>query len=226
MTPLPSPGSVIRVRLFWASTATNEFGSRFFIRYSGGPPNASDLNTFCTNISTYYGSDLAQYCNNSISLVNVEAVDLSSDSGAEGLWTGNIEGTRGTASLPEDVCVLVNFRILRRYRGGKPKLYLPPGVDGDLENESSWNGSYISDVSTAWGTFMASILADTFGSFDPVDNVNISFYESFMPFKEPSGRYRNIPQQRVTPLVDSITGHSVRAEIASQRRRRTAFVTP
>lgn len=226
MPPLPSPGNIIRLRFFWATSATNEFGSRIFLKYSGGPPTAGDLTTLCSNASAHYGAQLAAYTGTAVSLVTIEAIDLSSNTGAEGRWTGNIEGTRSGANLPDDVCTLLNFQIGRRYRGGKPKIFLPPGVAQDMFNNVSWTAGFISAVSSAWGTFMADVLADTYSSFTLTDNVNVSFYEGFTPFQEPSGRYRNIPKQRTNPLVDLITGHSVKAEIGSQRRRRTAFIQP
>jgi hypothetical protein len=155
-----------------------------------------------------------------------DAVDLASATGNSGVATATHEGTRGSEFVPDDACVIVNFKIGRRYRGGKPKIFLPPGDATDIQTSNQWTSAYSGAVSSAWTTFMAAVLADTYGSMVLQDNASISYYEGFTAFKEPSGRYRNIPTPRTTPLVDLITGHTVSQLIGSQRRRRTSFVTP
>lgn len=223
MAPLPSPGNIIRVHLRWGPSDTNQWASRFFLKYTGGPPTASDLNTLCTNVMTHYVATLLGYVQNNIYFTEVAAVDLSSDSGAEGIWSGSEQGTNGTGVVPEDACIQVNFQIPRRYRGGKPKLFLPPASSAHVVNLNDWDSTVVSGVTTAWGTFMSDILADTYSSFTLTDNVNVSFYSGFTVFITPSGRARNLPKARTSPLVDPISNHAVRAEIGSQRRRRTAF---
>ena len=222
MAPLPSPGNVVRCHLQWGPSSTNIWGSRFYLKYTGGPPTTADLNTFCSNVRSHYVATLLAYMQNNLFLQEVAALDLSSDTGNEGVYSGSDEGTNGSGATPEDACILVNFQIPRHYRGGHPKMFLPPAASTHLSNENQWDSATVTGVQSAWGTFISDILADTYSSMVLSDNCNISYYNGFTPFKMPSGRYRNIPTPRVTPLVDLISGHTVRPLIGSQRRRRTS----
>jgi hypothetical protein len=223
MPALPSPGKVIRVHLRWGPSDTNQWGSRFYITYSGGPPNSADMATFASNVFGFCGGNIMPLVESNIFLTETTVVDLNTDTGAEGSHTGSTAGGDGSGLVPEDVCALINHVIPRRYRGGKPKIFLPPGGLGALADDKSWTNTFTGNMTAAWEAFVAATLADAFASFTPVNIVNVSFYKGFTPFAEPSGRYRNIPTARATPLVDPISSSSCRGEIGSQRRRRTAI---
>lgn len=225
MAPLPSPGNVIKVRLFWQGATGNEFSSRFFLEYTGGPAGVVDLDSLCGNIASDYVSYLLPWLSDSYTFVAVDAEDLSSDTGNSGQalvsHTGALSG-----DVPDNCAINISFEIARRYRGGKPKIFLPPAGSGNLGSPSSWNSSTVTGVQTNWGDFMTSVLGGSYGTFALVNNVNVSYYKGFTVFITPSGRARNIPTLRATPVLDLITNHTVRSQIGSQRRRRSADVTP
>lgn len=225
MPALPSPGAVVRVQMVWEITGGHEFGSRFFLSYTGGPPSSTDLNNLCANVEGHFNGEFLSHITTEKVLIEVNAVDLSSDTGATGQWTGSVAGTDGSTSLPSDVCTNVGFVINRRYRGGRPKIFLPTGSNADLASTDTWSSTYVAAINTAWGSFMGSVLADTYGSFTLSDNCNVSFYQGFTVFTGPTGRASNRPTPRTTPKVDNIINHECKQEIASQRRRR-ASVSP
>jgi hypothetical protein len=99
---------------------------------------------------------------------------------------------------------LISFKIARRYKGGKPRIYLPMGVSAQLNNPVSWQSTYTSAVDSTWGAFVAGVIAATPNA--SVDqHVSVSYYNDKAP--------------RATPVVDNVLTHSTSPIPASQRRR-------
>lgn len=223
MPALPSPGPVVHVELTFEDSADNTFGSRFFLEYTGGPPNVADMDSLATNIREHWSSDMAELQVTALSLKQVIATDLSSDMGNVGIDSTVVAGTRSGTGLLDDNSACINFKIARRYRGGKPKIFLPLGVTTDTASARTWTAGFITSVNTQWGAFIAAILGDTYTSFTLSDNVNVSYYKGFTVDTNPAtGRARNRPNVRATPVVDNITGHDLRSIVGSQRRRLTS----
>ena len=221
MPALPSPGQVLRITFKTGDGASIEAGSRFFVTYgpSGTVPNGTDLNTLATDVANAWEAHLANSVSTEESLHGVEIVDLSSSSGAEGVWTGTKAGLNSAASLVASACAVVNHQISRRYRGGRPRTYVRMGTTSDLTGTNQWNGTFLSGALTNWEAFIAAVLATSGLSITLGDIVNVSFYEGFTTFTTPSGRVRNIPTVRATPKIDNITGSAIAVKLGSQRRR-------
>jgi hypothetical protein len=214
----PVPGA-LRIAFAINNGDSHLAGSRFFVNYTGGPPTADNLNTFATAVSAAWGSHLAPLTRVDEALETVNITDLSTDSAALGAWAGSIEGTRGGNDLVGNACAIVNHQISRRYRGGRPRTYLRCGVDGDLDQSNTWTSDFQSAVLTGWQAFVADILSTTGIGIALVDDINISYYSGNRVFTGPTGRARNIPIPRATPLVDPIIDSSVSHKVGSQRRR-------
>lgn len=223
MPALPSPGKVFRVHLRFGPSDLNQWGVRFYISYTGGPPNAGDTSDFADITFGLFGTNIMPLVESNLFLTECQVIDLSSPTGAEGLFTGSVAGGDSSGIVPEDVCVIINHDIGRRYRGGKPKTFLPPAGVGGLADDKSWSSGTVSAFTAAWEAAIAAMLAVTEGTFSPSNIVSVSYYHGFTVFTEPSGRARNIPTVRPAPLVDNITSSAARGLVGSQRRRRTAI---
>ena len=219
MPALPSPGSVLQCQFLAGDNASIEAGSRFFLKYTSAAPSSADLTTLATDISVAWGEHIAGAVMDGESLHGVTVIDLSSDVGNEGIWTGTVAGTREGSALPASACAVVNHSIARRYRGGRPRTYLRAGVEADMATNNTWDSTFLTEVLGAWQAFISQILGDTPGSIVLSDIINVSFYKGFTVFTTPSGRARNIPTPRETPVLDNIVNSSVAVKIGSQRRR-------
>lgn len=222
MPPLPSPGKVIRTALkfSWGSGETG--GTRFYIGYSSSPPTAANLNTYVGEVASLVNSDLAPLISEGISLIEVTAADLESTSGAEATNTVSDPGTRAGAALPMNVCAVVDYIIGRHYRGGKPRGYWPFGIASDMASDQTWDGTLISAVNSAFGTWMAAILAYSGDSITKTNHLNVGYYQGVnTPTTLPSGRVKQSSKLLTTPNVDQVTTHQMRTIIGSQRRRLT-----
>jgi hypothetical protein len=219
MPPLAPPGPVIRCSFQTTDGASHVAGSRFFLKYSGGTPTSADLNTLASDISTAWGAHVAGVVLNSEHLTQVVCTDLSSDTGNEGTWDGSVAGTLGGSSLPANIAACVNHSIARRYRGGRPRTFLRCGTQGTMATPNEWTNDFQGEVQSAWEGWIAAILALSGFGFTLLDDVNVSWYSGNTVFTTPTGRARNIPVARVTPIVDNITASTVAIKLGSQRRR-------
>lgn len=192
---------------------------RFFVSYSGSVPTATELDTFCTSISSAWNTNLKSFAFSDVTLTSVEAIDLSSGTGASGLWTGAIAGTNTGEPLPANAAFIVKFLIDRRYRGGHPKVYLPYLVAESLDSVQEWLSATAAGLVTAFAAFMTDLLTDGWSGAGGMEHVAVSFFHGFTNFLESSGRYRAIPTARSTPVVDIIHGYAANPKVGSQRRR-------
>jgi len=220
MPPLPPVTSPPCIRIEWetADDAAISAGSRIYVSYTGSPPSTADLNSLATAVMTAWSDNLKADVGSAEALVSVVTTDLSSDSAAQGGWSGSVGGT-ATGELPASAAVLVNHQIARRYRGGRPRTYVRMGTTANLMGTNRWSAGAIATFLSEWQAFVAQILATTGIGVTLDDIVNISYYKGFTAFETPSGRYKNISTLRGTPVVDVITDSTVATKIGSQRRR-------
>ena len=216
MTVVPLPDvPCVRVNLVYADNAGNKLGNRFFFRYTGGPPVSADLSTIAAAIGAAWETNLAPLTSTDIGLTLVDVLDIATDAGASGSSATGWDGSRSGTGLPIQSTANIKFNIARRYRGGKPKIYWPAGVVGDLENQAQWATDFINDVQTGTAAFFAAVSALTEASISMGGHVNLSYYKGFVNVTNSSGRERAAPTYRATALSDLITGYAYDLVIGS-----------
>jgi hypothetical protein len=154
------------------------------------------------------------------SFLPVAAEDLSSATGAVAVGTITNAGSRAGGAIAPGTSLMIQFLIARRYRGGKPKIFLPLGVSSDITAGAVWASALLSSTITGWNAMIASIVAAGWTAAGTLSQVSVSYYNGFTVVTNPvTHRARNVPTLRVAPTVDTVTGISVETELASQRRR-------
>lgn len=223
MTVVPLPASpCVRVRLIYSNGAGLEAGNRFYLSYSGSAPTGANCTTLASDIATAWNTDIAPLVSGDYDLVEVDVLDIATDSGLSGQWMGSHAGSRAGTGLPNQCATNIEFGLSRRYRGGKPRIYLTGGVETDQADGSNWNSTYIDAVNAGVAAFFAAIAALSVGAMGTLAHVNLSYYSGFTNITNSSGRERAVPKYRAAALVDSVTGYFCKREISSQRRRRTS----
>lgn len=223
MTPPPLPATpCVRVRLDYSQTDGFSGGSRFFLSYSGSAPTGANCSTLASDIATQWATDFPSWINVDWALTEVDVLDIASDSGLSGQWSGSHPGTRSGGALPAQVAGVCEFGIARRYRGGKPRMFLPPGVISDLADPGHWISGYLAGLSAAPAALMAGIETLSIGAMGTLAHVNLSYYKGFTNITNSSGRTRAVPSYRSSALVDTVTGYFGKARLGSQNRRRAA----
>jgi hypothetical protein len=166
---------------------------------------------------------MAQHLYTGSVMTGTQVTDLASTSGAFGVDTTNVNGTEAGSALPAGTAYLINFKIARKYRGGKPRCYLPLGVAADLATRANWLSTNITNTTTHFTAFIAGFVGQVAGTTTISGHVNVSYYSGFtnVAYGSPT-KYRRVPTLRATPLVDAITSYAVQPSPASQRRRNLA----
>jgi hypothetical protein len=178
--------------------------------------------TLATDIATKWGAELMPNFQSVWTLNEVDVLDIATDTGLSGQWTGAIPGTASGSGLPANCAINIEFGIARRYRGGKPRMYLPPSIDENTASDTHWNATVVNNIAAAVQATMSYIEGLSVGSMGTLQHVNLSYYDGFTNITNSSGRTRAVPKYRTAALVDTVTGYFGKTLIASQRRRRTA----
>jgi hypothetical protein len=223
MTPRPLPASpCVQCSLDYGQEDGFLAGNRFFLSYSGSAPTAANCATLAADIGASWNTNLAPVVHTTWGLHGVDVLDIASDTGASGQDSTVYAGTSSGNVPPAQVAMNVQFKIARRYRGGKPRIYLPPPEFGAIQDPAHWTTGIQGSVATAIAAFFTEIAALSIGAMGSLAHVNLSYYKGFTNLENSSGRERAVPTYRTAALVDSVSGYDVKQEISSQRRRRVA----
>lgn len=223
MTAPPLPASpCMRVRLVYTQSDGFEGGSRFYLSYAGAAPSGANCVSLATAIAGFWASEFESLIGNTWALTEVDVLDIATDAGLSGVWSGSNAGTQEPPMPPASTAYNVEFDISRRYRGGKPRMFLPPGPIARMSDASHWAVATIDAVNTAFAAFIASIEAESIGAVGQLTHVNLSYYKGFTNIVNSSGRSRAVPTYRDAALLDTIVGYATKGVIGSQRRRRIA----
>lgn len=221
MPALPPVPSVIKLRLHYDVGTDANAVTVLHVSYLGPAPTSGAMSTFCTSVDALTAAEWPIYLDTETTYLGNDAVDLSSALGGSGSHGTSVAGTRATTPMGAATCVLVSYPIARRYRGGKPRSYLPWGTAEDLATRNTWSGGAVTAFHTGWSAIQNAISAAfpigaaTFESF-----VAVSYYgPPNRTITGSTGRVRTISTTRATPLVDILGTFSVSPKVASQRRR-------
>jgi hypothetical protein len=197
-------------------------GSRFYLSYSGAAPSAANCSTLATDIATAWATDIASSISSVWTLVEVDVLDIATDSGASATVAVSHAGGGSSDAPTANTAINVEFGIARRYRGGKPRMFFPAAAASELADNAHWSAGFQSSFNTAVAAFFTAIEALTVGSMGTLAHVNLSYYSGFKNVTNSSGRTRAAPTYRDVAALDTITGYATKAVVGSQRRRRVA----
>jgi len=219
MPALPDVPGVIRNVLKFTTSEDTKAAIRFFLAYTGGAPTNAELATFAAGIGTAFAAQLIGLGSDSVGLQTVTSTDLTSSTAAEGEAAPEVTCTRGATINTSDACLLQSLHINRRFRGGHPRIYWPFGVQGDLLNGQEWSSTFTGECLTGLTAFFNDVVALTWSGGSITNQVAVSYYSGFTVHDGITGRARNVSTPRTSALVDIVTEYTIRAGIASQRRR-------
>lgn len=202
--------------------AGNDWGTRFYLAYAGTAPTGDNCTTLAGDIEAAFATNLAGLMSTGMHLTEVDVLDIATETGLSGQWTGSEAGSRSGNSMPVQVAFNVEYGIARRYRGGKPRAYWPFGVQSDQENQGNWTSGLVASVNTDIAAFFTALQALSVGAVGALTHINLSYYKGFTNVVNSSGRERAVPTYRATALSDTITGYFAKQEFGSQKRRRTS----
>jgi hypothetical protein len=211
---------VVKIAIVCNGNDGREAVNVFHQAYGGGPPSFSDCETIGQAWYNQWVAELTPTQPAQTNLISVTVTDLSSSTGAEGIYNNAGTPTPGTSAhgmLPLHSCFVLSKTILRRYRGGHPRMYLPIGTTNDLNDDGHWKGSSWVPWVAAWATMVSNVIAENpFGGTSVAEECCVSYNGKYdLPNSGPP-TYR-----RVTPAVFDIPldGYAGSEILGTQRRR-------
>jgi len=219
MPALPPVSKVLRVALEGLFGEDTHIVNRFFLQYAGTAPTDADLTTLAGTIFSAWVSKLAAHICAGYATEQLSIEDLSSPTAASVQVLGSHAGTDTGVVIPAGGAFVMKFPIARRYRGGHPRMYFAGISNAHLTDDQTWDLTFRNAFASDWSGFINLINAGVWSGGTSLTQVNVSYYEGFTPHEYPSGRYRNIPNLRGTPVVDVISLAVANPRPGSQRRR-------
>jgi hypothetical protein len=217
---LPPVATTIKLQFIHSIDGLANAFVHAYYRYSGSAPTTTDLGNLCGAVGGIWVSNCAPVTPAQTVLTQVTAVDLSAPTAAEGSSIFSHPGTLTGSPLTANDCALINLHIARRYRGGKPRQYWPFGVFGSLANPQTWTSAFQTAVTNAINGQHAGISGLTWPGGNITNAVSVSYYKGFTVHTDPvTGRAKNTPNLRPTPIVDQVSSFSCNIRVGTQRRR-------
>lgn len=216
---LPLANGIIEVGLHWQVGEDASAITRLHFQGAGSPYAQADLNTMATAVRTAFGTQLKALMSGYNTLLQTTCADLGSNAGLQGLDGTQVPGTRAGSSGIAQLCALINHKIARKYRGGKPRSYLPFGLGGDLQDPQTWNTTFSGNLQTGWTAFLAAITGGTFGAITGLKHCSVSYYQPGGQWNVVNNRPKYTPHVRTTPVIDLVVASTVNPKPATQRRR-------
>jgi hypothetical protein len=219
--PLPNYPNVLKLELLWNVGADVNVQSRLHFTYSGTAPSNAVCATIASDAYAFAVTDLIPLLGTDNSLEGVSVQDLTTPLSGFGEHLADTAGTRSGEPLPGGTAVLMNIRIPRRYRGGKPRVYWPLGTAADLATPNAWVSGSIAAFLAGCAGFIDGVLTIVESGTTIVTMCSISYYEGFTAVVNPiTGRTRDVPKVRTAAIApDLFDGVAINPRPASQRRR-------
>lgn len=218
MTELPVVPNVLKVRFNHTYGTEVNTGWSLHMQYTNAPTQAQ-LDGLCTASGNSWNSHLAPSHNPAVTLTSVEGIDLADKAGVVSSVAMSHAGTLGGAQLSANAAMLVNFAVKRRYRGGKPRIYVPAGSTASLATPQTWNAAFL----TAFQSGFSALMTDMANNAQPwagsVFFCMVSYYLGATWHGPDGGPYKRVPTKRAVPHVDPVTGVLYSSIVGSQRGR-------
>jgi hypothetical protein len=227
MAQLPFVSQVVRALIKYSAPGIQDLVTRMFWNWAGTLSQTA-LQNWANNVGSVWLTEIAPLVPAGLILTECTAEDLTSATGPAATEAFTHPGSRSGGGYAPAVAFIIQDTIARRYRGGHPRKYLP-GLDitqTATTDANTWLATYANTVVTAWNAFIAGISgANAPSGTTTWSECNVSYYSGFTAVQNPlTGRYRNVPKLRTTPLVDIISAHTYNTHFGSQRRRNAQSV--
>lgn len=222
MPALPAVPSTLRLDFLYDIGSDNKALTRMFFTYTGSAPSNATCDSIAVAANGFWAATFKGYMCATSKIAGCTVEDLTSPSSGVGADFTVVTGTRAGTALPANVAALINFKIGRRYRGGKPRIYLPVGADGDQADSQHWLGSFVTNVQTGLtGGFLPAFLGSVYASTTISQHVAVGYYHGFTAVTNPiTGRTRDVPTPKAGPITpDPVIAYLMNPIIGSQRRR-------
>lgn len=187
-------GRLCSIRSFWSDFDEHEY-------------TTGDLTALGTAFQGAFVSGFLPAMSNEVTYAGQTMTDLTSDVAPRVEQTASVAGSDGAAALPLNCAAVMKFLIPRRYRGGKPHVFIPGFPSHYLTDENHWGSSFITGMETNWSNVYAACNALSTSHSAHWTQVSVSRFSGHV--------------ERDIPVVDElfVPGWVLQPRVCSRRRR-------
>lgn len=202
LAPAPQTIKLQHIGQYFGRTWNNNI----YVRYTGSPATAIDLNNMCATAGTNWAAAIAPVCIANVVLQEVTATDLTSNTSAIGSASNlNHAGTLAGPALPVQACAAFSWHVDMRWRGGHGRSYVPAGNVPSVFQGNEWLNTFLTTLRAA--------ALQWHNTFDTLTVNGVATTHVIVRYKHDKGQLF-IP---ALPVIVTATG--VDARVDTQRRR-------
>lgn len=149
MPPLPPIPGVAKIIVKQTMASVNVFNVLHARNAGGQAWSGSECATLAAAVRSAWVSNFIPLQTSSLTLNDVTAIDLTSNTGAEGSATGSTAGSQAGSTLSSNAAGCVTWKIARRYRGGHPRTYIAGFIFSQTSNPNTWSATHVTNVTNA-----------------------------------------------------------------------------
>jgi hypothetical protein len=205
MPPLPNVPNGIKVE-FQGVQNLIPWANVMHLKNNGGTISGPNMTALATALHGYYVARFLPSMSSNVTLQSCSVIDISSITGIGARFNANQNGGQGGNTTGQQAAWVLGWNIARRYRGGRPRTYLPGIPVSAIQDARSLSNTALGVMQTALQNFIADILTNT--SLGIAGTVGLACVH-----------YRGNPAGGPYPTIDLITGGTARALYGTQRRR-------
>lgn len=177
-----------------------------------GTQTVADLNTIIDGLLASYNTRFSACMSGAVAGVTGDAAWQTSPTTQLAVERTHAIGPSGVQIDDASACTVVRWKIAARYRGGKPRTYLPIPEQGNVTNGSDLSSAYQTTVVTNAQAFMNDVNALVGVHVSQVQLGTISWFTARGSLAVP-------PVYRTPPIFEAFTGAGVNPKLGTQRRR-------
>lgn len=124
MPPLPAIPGMAKIIVKQTLAGVSVYNVLHAISQGSVAWTATEATNMATAVRSAWVTNVIPLQASSLTLTDVQVVDLTSNTGNEGTASGTTNGTAVGTALSSNVAITWSWKISRRYRGGHPRTYI------------------------------------------------------------------------------------------------------
>lgn len=232
MTPLPPVPNTALVRVIMDLDGSLDYHMAeniHHVQWASGAAAGGDMVALAENFFAFYSGLFSgsytggtHYISSDLTLAQVTATDLTSDTAAFGVSTQAPVPGAASQVWVANTAFLFSQQVSRRFRGGHGRTYLPGVTPDNTTDGRTWTSGCVTDLQGWWTeNFGPEVLAGGYASYPNISGLSHVLVSYVDRAVNPTPPYR-----RPTPLTDVIVKTVADSVIRSQRRRVRLTPTP